>query len=79
MPARIPYDFGDSAKDRLYEISGHAPEIIHVDGTDYISCVGVSTYLGGLPGESDLNDVYIQKLQWVGWDEAVAAALHVTP
>ena len=77
--SKNPFYFGDARKDRLYEISGHAPEIVQLGGSDYIVCVGVNSRIGGLPGESDLNSVYVQKLEWVEWKEALAGALQVKP
>lgn len=77
--SKSPYSFGDAAKDRLYEISGHAPEMVRIGRTDYVICAAVHSRIGGLPGESDLNSVYLQKLEWVSYDKALAASLQITP
>ncbi len=75
--SRNPYKFGDSTKDRIYEISGHAPEMVRMGRTDYVACAAVHSRIGGLPGESDLNSVYLQKIQWGSYEKALAAALKV--
>lgn len=77
--SKNPYNFGDALKDRLYEISGHAPEMLRIGNDDFMVCAAVHTRIGGLPGESDLNSVYIQKLDWVGWDQALAASFQEKP
>ena len=59
-----PLDFGDAARDRITEQSGHAPEIVTVDGTDYIACCSIATKTGGAPGQHDLSGIYVQELVW---------------
>jgi len=62
--SKSPFKFGDAEKDRLCEISGHAPEIVTVDGIDYIACAAINSKTGGAPAEHDLPGVYIQRLEW---------------
>lgn len=70
-------DFGDPKKDLLGELNGHAPEIVTVNGTDYIACAAINAtdgsqpYAGGKPAEHNIVGVYIQELKWVKQDSAV--------
>ena len=59
-----PLNFGDAARDRITEQSGHAPEIVIVDGIDYIACCSIATKTGGAPGQHDLSGIYVQELVW---------------
>lgn len=71
------YDnYGDPVKDLLGEINGHAPEIVTVNGTDYIACAAINAtdgkepYKGGSPAEHNISGVYIQELKWTPIENA---------
>ncbi len=59
-----PFYFGDPEANRIMEQPGHAPEIVVVDGTDYIACAAIASSFGNKPGAHDLKGVFIQKLEW---------------
>ncbi|MBE7066261.1 MAG: hypothetical protein E7385_01780 [Ruminococcaceae bacterium] len=69
-------DFGHPVRDLLGELNGHAPEIVSVDGKDYIACAAINAtdgkdvYPGGKPGEHNISGVYIQELKWVPKSQA---------
>ena len=69
-------NFGHPVKDLLGELNGHAPEIVTVDGIDYIACAAINatdgkeTYPGGQPGQHNIVGVYIQELKWTRQSEA---------
>lgn len=69
-------DFGHPVKDLLGEINGHAPEIVTVDGVDYIACAAINAtdgkdvYKGGTPAQHNISGVYIQELKWVKQEDA---------
>lgn len=71
-----PRDFGNGLKDAIGELNGHAPEIITVDGQDYVACAGINEapekgpYPGGAPVETNISGVYLQKLDWLPEEEA---------
>ena len=62
--SRNPFRFGDPVANRIAEQSGHAPEIITVNGTDYMACAAVASKFGNPPGAHDLHGVFIQPLEW---------------
>lgn len=70
-------NFGHPSKDLIGELNGHAPEIVTVDGRDYIACAAINatdgkeTYLGASPGQHNIVGVYIQELKWVKQSDAV--------
>ncbi len=68
--SRNPADFGDPDENKLGEISGHAPEIVSLNGRDYIACAAIHTKTGGEPAQHDLSGVYLQELQWVKKEDA---------
>jgi len=59
-----PFNFGHPDKNRVTEQSGHAPEIVTIDGTDYIACAAIASDFGNKPAVHDLWGVFIQKLDW---------------
>ena len=69
-------DFGHPVKDLLGELNGHAPEIVTVNGKDYIACAAINAtdgkdvYPGGQPAEHNISGVYIQELKWVPQSKA---------
>ena len=69
-------DFGHPINDLLGELNGHAPEIVTVDGKDYIACAAINAtdgkevYPGGKPAETNISGVYIQELKWVPISQA---------
>ncbi|MBQ7379458.1 MAG: family 43 glycosylhydrolase [Clostridia bacterium] len=69
-------DFGHPVNDLIGELNGHAPEIVTVDGKDYIACAainatdGIEVYKGGQPAEHNISGVYIQELKWVPQSQA---------
>ncbi len=65
-----PTDFGDPNRDKLGEINGHAPEIVSLNGRDYIACAAIWLKESGVPGYTIMSGVYLQELQWVKKEEA---------
>ena len=59
-----PFNFGDPVENRIMEQPGHAPEIVSVDGVDYIACCAVASHFGNEPGHHDFRGVYCQPLVW---------------
>jgi hypothetical protein len=68
-----PINFGDPVANRIEEQSGHASEIVHSEGRDWMACVAIASVRGldppnakhDLPiGQHDLEGVYVQPLEW---------------
>jgi hypothetical protein len=70
-----PFSFGHPVKNRIFEQSGHAPEIVHVGDDDWMACVAIASTFGNEPGKHDLPGVYVQRLQWVEADSAAIAKI----
>lgn len=72
-----PRYFGNGIRDFIGELNGHAPEIVTVDGADYIACAAINEapangpYPGGKPVQTSLGGVYLQKLDWKAEENAV--------
>lgn len=62
--SKDPFTFGDPVENRLCEQSGHCPEIVTVDGQDFMAVAAVASKTGGKPGEHDLLGVFLQELVW---------------
>ena len=69
-------NFGHPINDLIGELNGHAPEIVTVDGKDYIACAAINAtdgkevYPGGQPAQTNIAGVYIQELRWVPQSQA---------
>jgi len=59
-----PFDFGDPMEHRIEEQSGHAPEIVTVDGVDWMASAAIASKFGNTPAAHDLRGVFIQALKW---------------
>ncbi|WP_296615465.1 hypothetical protein [Sphingomonas sp.] len=59
-----PFCFGDPVDNRMVETTGHAPEIVTIDGVDWMACVSISSQAGLPPAMHDLPGVWIQPLEW---------------
>ena len=60
-----PLNFGDPVENRIMEQSGHAPQIVYVDGEYWMACVAIASKFGNAPAVHDLPGVYIQRMKWV--------------
>ena len=63
-----PFNFGDAITNKIEYTPGHAPEIITINGVDYMACSMVSTFPSTYPSEHDLQGILIQPLKWEALD-----------
>jgi hypothetical protein len=59
-----PFNFGDAMANRIEEQSGHAPEIVSENGTDYMASAAIASKFGNAPAQHDLRGVFIQPIRW---------------
>jgi hypothetical protein len=59
-----PFHFGDEEANRIEEQSGHAPEIVTIDGVDWVGCAAIASQFGNEPAVHDLMGVFVQQLTW---------------
>lgn len=77
--SETPFCFGDPVRNRLLETPGHAPEIVTVDGADWMACVTISTKPGNHPAWHDLPGIWMQRIEWIEMPSELAARIHRKP